>query len=208
MHRLLVTLTLLLLPVLAGCAGQAIPFTGNTAGGGVVAHESRLLGIAIPRGMDFYPEHSQIEGADGMEILRGTASPALCASSVSNALQDAGWQGRLGYATERRALHVFEKQGRLAVINIEPQSGFTLMIIYTSSNPPQGMPIPVRKKSDFSFGFGFGQSSSRTSEPADGPAQGGIPVQEEGTGGLSTAPLDSSGPASSGDGGTFEERDL
>ena len=200
MHRLLVTLTLLLLPVLAGCAGQAIPFTGTTAGGGVVAHESKLLGIPIPRGMDFYPEHSQIVGMDGMEIFRGTASPALCASTVSNTLQDAGWQGRLGHATERKALYVFEKQGRVAVINIEPQAGFTLMTIYTSSTPPQIMPIPVPKKADFSFGFG--SSSSNTSGQTGDPAYDDIPAQEYGTGGLSTAPLDSSGA------GTFEENNL
>ncbi len=202
MHRLLVTLTLLLLPVLAGCAGHAIPFTGTTAGGGMVAHESKLLGIAIPRGMDFYPEHSQIEGADGMEILRGTASPALCAASVSNGLQDSGWKARLGYATETRALYAFEREGRLAVINIQPQSGFTLLTIYTSSTPPQGVPIPVRKKADYSFGFG--SSSSSNSEPAPNePEPYDIPAQEEGTGGLSTAPLSSSEGS-----GTFEERDL
>lgn len=197
MQRLLVTLTLLLLPVLAGCAGHTIPFTGTTAGGGVVAHESKLLGIAIPKGMDFYPEHSQIEGADGMEILRGTASPTLCATSVTNALQDAGWKARLGYATETRALYAFEKQGRLAVINIQPQSGFTLMTIYTSATPPHGVPIPVRKKADYSFGFGSSSSSSSDAGSSD------IPAQEEGTGGLSTAP-----ETSSEGGGTFEERDL
>lgn len=46
MHRLLVTLTLLILPILAGCAGVANPLTGTTAGGGLVA-----------RGASFWAHH-------------------------------------------------------------------------------------------------------------------------------------------------------
>ena len=76
MHRLLVTISLLLLPLIAGCAGFTNPLTGTTVGGGVVANTSRLLGTPLPAGMEFYAEHSRIEGQDGMETLRGTASPA------------------------------------------------------------------------------------------------------------------------------------
>ena len=114
MHRLLVTISLLLLPLIAGCAGFTNPLTGTTVGGGVVANTSRLLGTPLPAGMEFYAEHSRIEGQDGMETLRGTASPAMCARTVCDALQADGWAIRLGYATETRALYAFEKQGRPA----------------------------------------------------------------------------------------------
>ena len=170
MHRLLVTISLLLLPLIAGCAGFTNPLTGTTVGGGVVANTSRLLGTPLPAGMEFYAEHSRIEGQDGMETLRGTASPAMCARTVCDALQADGWAIRLGYATETRALYAFEKQGRLAVVNILPQASLTLMTLYTSSVPPASIPIPFTKKPDYSF---------------------------EGTGGLSTAPegqQGSSGP--------------
>ena len=194
MHRLLVTLTLLILPILAGCAGVANPLTGTTAGGGLVARESKLLGTPLPLGMDFYPEHSRIEGQDGMEVLRGDASLYMCASKTCTALQNAGWTTRLAYATSSRACYVFEKDGRLAVITIHPQSPttLTLMVIYTCSAPPAGLPMPIQEKSSFSFGFGSGSEKS-----TDGSS--GYPA-EEGTGGLSTAPVHESG--------TIQERDL
>ena len=118
---------------------------------------------------------------------------------MCDALQADGWAIRLGYATETRALYAFEKQGRLAVVNILPQASLTLMTLYTSSVPPASIPIPFTKKPDYSFGFG---SSSSSNTPSNEPASD-IPAQEEGTGGLSTAPegqQDSSGP--------IQERDL
>ena len=199
MHRLLVTISLLLLPLVAGCAGFTNPLTGTTVGGGVVANTSRLLGTPLPAGMEFYAEHSRIEGQDGMETLRGTASPAMCARTVCDALQADGWAIRLGYATETRALYVFEKQGRLAAVNILPQASLTLMTLYTSSVPPASIPIPFTKKPDYSFGFG---SSSSSNTPSNESASD-IPAQEEGTGGLSTAPEGQQGSS-----GPIQERDL
>ncbi len=197
MHRLLVTIALLLLPLVAGCGGFTNPLTGTTVGGGVVSHTSRLLGTPLPAGMEFYSEHSRIEGQDGMEVLRGTASPAMCARTVCDALQADGWSIRLGYATETRALYVFEKQGRVAAISILPQASLTLMTIYTSSMPPASIPIPFTKKPDYSFGFGSSSASNTDTSSPD------IPPMEEGTGGLSTAPESPQGGS-----GQLQERDL
>ena len=133
-----------------------------------------------------------------MEVLRGDASLYMCASKTCTALQNAGWTTRLAYATSSRACYVFEKDGRLAVITIHPQSPttLTLMVIYTCSAPPAGLPMPIQEKSSFSFGFGSGSEKS-----TDGSS--GYPA-EEGTGGLSTAP--STAPVH--ESGTIQERDL
>lgn len=180
MHRLLVTLTLLILPILAGCAGVANPLTGTTAGGGLVARESKLLGTPLPLGMDFYPEHSRIEGQDGMEVLRGDASLYMCASKTCTALQNAGWTTRLAYATSSRACYVFEKDGRLAVITIHPQSPttLTLMVIYTCSAPP-ACPCPYRKRAPSASALARAARRARTGAAAIRPkrAPGDCPLR-------------------------------
>ena len=73
------------------------------------------------------------------------------------------------------------------------------MTLYTSSVPPASIPIPFTKKPDYSFGFG---SSSSSNTPSNEPASD-IPAQEEGTGGLSTAPEGQQGSS-----GPIQERDL
>lgn len=202
MHRLLVTLALLALPALAGCGGVTMPLTGTTPGGGVIARESALLSIPVPGGMDFYPEHSRMTNGDGMEIFRGDASPTLCARVVTDNMQSSGWTCRLAQAGQDRALYAFEKNGRLAVITIQPQSPttLTLLTIYTASTPPQGIPVPVREKSSFSFGFGSSSSSSDSTTDTGAADQGAV---DPGASGLSTAPE----PAG-GSGGQIQERDL
>lgn len=220
MHRLHALtaplLLVLLLSLLTACASFTNPLTGTTVGGGTVARTSLLLGTPLPLGMEYYAEHSRIEGQDGMEVLRGSASPAMCARTVCDALQQDGWTARLAYATETRALYVFEKNGRTAAVNILPQANLTLMTLYVSSTAPASLPIPVIKKADHSFNFGFGSSSSSNSSgnsdssgssPYDSQ---GIPAQEEGTGGLSTAPEAPYGAGGAGSSGVghVQERDL
>ncbi|MDO5536145.1 MAG: hypothetical protein Q4F72_01240 [Desulfovibrionaceae bacterium] len=199
MHRPLVTrlsgtllpgmLVFILSALLAGCAGYVNPLTGTTLAGGVPASQSRLLGTRLPSGMDFYPEHSRITGTEGMEILRGDASPAACASATVNGLQEQGWTARLASATEMRACYAFEKDGRLAVITIYPQSPttMTLMTVYVSSSAPADMPLPVMKSRGLNFGSGRAPSSPSASD--DG-SYSGYPVSTEP---LSTEPAASGG---------------
>lgn len=210
MHRLPAIAVLLLLSLLTACASFTNPLTGTTVGGGTVARTSRLLGTPLPSGMEFYAEHSRIEGQDGMEVLRGTSSPAMCARTVCDALQNDGWTARLASATETRALYVFERDGRIAAVNILPQANLTVMILYVSSSAPASLPIPVMKKADHSFNFGFGSSSrgsgaGSSRSPYDSQDYG-IPAQQEGTGGLSTAPEAPYGESTGGS--TIQERDL
>ncbi len=144
MHRLLVTLLLSLIALAGGCSSYVNPLTGATLAGGVPASSSRLLGFRLPAGMAYYAEHSRISGQDGVEILRGEAGPGACAASAVNGMQELGWTPRLGSASNIRAVYAYEKDGRMAVITIYPQSPttMTLMIIYTSSRNPEHMPLP------------------------------------------------------------------
>ncbi len=186
MHRLLVTLVFVLAAAGAGCSTYVNPLTGTTIAGGVPASTSRLLGIRLPSNMDFYPEHSRITGQDGMEVLRGDAGPAACASSVINGMAGQGWTPRLGSASDMRACYAYEKDGRLAVITIYPQSPttMTLLIIYTSSMQSGDMPLP-------SLGRGYSRGSGAVAAPAEIE-----PDTDWGDGGgISTAP---EAPASSG----------
>lgn len=182
MRRLPVILSLLLLPLLAAC-GVVNPLTGNTTGGGQPTQTSRLLGARLPAGMEFYPEHSSIQGQDGREALRGSVSPGLCASTLTTDLAAQGWTPRLAYVTETRGYYAFERSGRLAVLVIEPQAptSLTLVTICTASVPPaQPLPVPVPKKAD--YGLGLGGSS----EPDPGDSTpGAVPA---GNGGLETTP--------------------
>lgn len=196
MHRLLVTLLVVVSAALAGCGGYINPLTGSSLSGGMPTTQSKLLGIRVPSGMDFYPEHSRLNGSEGMEILRGDASPALCASTVINGMQEQGWTARMGFATETRACYAYEKGGQLAVITIYPQSPttMTLMTILVSFSAPAEMPIPITKKSSFSFG-----SSSNDSAPA--------PAEAASDGGYSSEPI-STAPVSSDGGSGIVGRDI
>ncbi len=179
MHRLLVTLVFVLAAAAAGCSSYVNPLTGTTLAGGVPATTSRLVGIRLPRAMDFYPEHSRITGQDGMEVLRGDAGPAACAASVVNGMAEQGWTPRLGAATQTRAVYAYEKDGRMAVITIYPQSPttMTLLIIYTGSASAADMPLPAT-----------GSGLSRRSAPAATAAEEPPATDWGGDGGISTAP--------------------
>ena len=87
MHRPLVTLPIIaLLFFLSGCSGMG-GFGGMTASGGRPTPSSVLLGVALPAGTEYFPSHSSISGQDGVEILRSSSGPAVCAGTIASGLQ-------------------------------------------------------------------------------------------------------------------------
>lgn len=207
MHRLLVTLLLLLTGLGSGCTGYVNPLTGTTLSGGVPATQSRLLGVRLPSGMECIPDHCKITGSDGLEIVRGDASPALCAQVITNGLKDQGWTLRLGTAAGKRANYVFENAGRTASITIEPQTGttMTLVTISTSSSAPGDVPLPTASQSSGFFNFSKSDSGSADSSGSSGTsAPSGF---DDSSAPISTAPL-STAPQPASSGGGIVGRDI
>ncbi len=189
MHGLLVTLLIMLMTLACSCTGYVNPITGNTLSGGVPATQSRLLSVRLPSGMECIPDHSKIDGSDGLEIVRGDASPALCAQVITTGMQDQGWRLRLATAANMRACYAYENGSRTAVITIEPQTGtsMTLVTIATSSGTPSGTPLPVAPARKNPFDFSFGSNNNSDSSDSSG-SSGSLSTEP-----LSTAPESGSG---------------
>ena len=196
MHGLLVTLLIILMTLACSCTGYVNPITGTTLSGGVPATQSRLLNVRLPSGMECIPDHSKIDGSDGLEIVRGDASPALCAQVITTGMQDQGWRLRLATAASLRACYAYENGGRTAVITIEPQTGtsLTLVTIATSSGTPSGTPLPVAPARKNPFDFSSGSSNNNNSSS-----------DSDSSGSLSTAPLSTAPESGSGH---IEGRDI
>ncbi len=190
MHGPLVTLLLALMLLLSSCTGYVNPITGTTLSGGVPATQSRLLNVRLPSGMECIPDHCKIDGSDGLEIVRGDASPALCAQVITTGMQDQGWTLRLATAANLRACYVYDNGSRTAAITIEPQTGtsLTLVTIATSSGTPSGTPLPVApaRKNPFDFGGGSNSNDSGSMNSSDS------------SGSLNTAPLSTAPESGSG----------
>lgn len=168
MQGLPVTLLLALMMLCSSCTGYVNPLTGTTLSGGVPATQSRLLNVRLPSGMECIPDHCKIDGSDGLEIVRGDASPALCAQVITTGMQDQGWRLCLATAASLRACYVYDNGARTAVITIEPQTGtsLTLVTIATSSGTPSGTPLPVApaRKNPFDFSSGSDNSNRDSSD--------------------------------------------
>ena len=118
MHRPLVTLPIIaLLFFLSGCSGMG-GFGGMTASGGRPTPSSVLLGVALPAGTEYFPSHSSISGQDGVEILRSSSGPAVCAGTIASGLQARGWKVRLSQTSGNRGFYIFENGGRLAIVHV------------------------------------------------------------------------------------------
>ena len=122
MHRPLVTLPIIaLLFFLSGCSGMG-GFGGMTASGGRPTPSSVLLGVALPAGTEYFPSHSSISGQDGVEILRSSSGPAVCAGTIASGLQARGWKVRLSQTSGNRGFYIFENGGRLAIVHVSIQT--------------------------------------------------------------------------------------
>lgn len=83
-------------------------FGGMTASGGRPTPSSVLLGVALPAGTEYFPSHSSISGQDGVEILRSSSGPAVCAGTIASGLQARGWKVRLSQTSGNRGFYIFE----------------------------------------------------------------------------------------------------
>lgn len=193
MQRLFVTFSILaLLAFSAGCAEMTTPF-GLTAAGGKPVSQSVLLGVPLPAGMAFYPSHSHITGQDGLETLRGSAGPALCAATLASGLQAQGWKLRLSQTKDSRAMYIFDNGGRIASIHISVQTPPMLTVVEIAASAPlpdgSSITLPI--------------SSTGSSDSSTG-GQGSEGSGQYDSGGISTAPL--SGSTSTH--GNIQERNL
>lgn len=161
MHRPLVTLPLLaLLFLLGGCAGMG-SFGGVSASGGRPASTSVLLGVSLPAGTEYFPSHSNISGQDGVEILRSSAGPAVCAGAIANGLQSQGWKVRLSQTAANRGFYVFENGGRIAAVHVGIQTPPMQTLIQIAAGPqmPDGASVTLPMS---------GQHTSAPSQAASG----------------------------------------
>ncbi len=148
--------------------------TGHSAAGGTPVQQSVLLGIPLPAGMEYYPSHSAVSGGEGVEVLRGTVSPATCAMAVAQAMLDQGWHVRLSKTMGSRAWYLFERDASFAVVHVRIQTppGMTLVEIAKGRALPDGatfaMPRPPAQ--------GAGQPAA--SRPQTEPAYSSQPLNE------------------------------
>ena len=177
MHRPLVTLPIIaLLFFLSGCSGMG-GFGGMTASGGRPTPSSVLLGVALPAGTEFFPSHSSISGQDGVEILRSSSGPVVCAGTIASGLQARGWKVRLSQTSGNRGFYIFENGGRLAIVHVSIQTPpmQTLVQIAAGTQLPDGatvtLPVMTRHTETPSSATGSTDSvqtetvPSSTSEP-------------------------------------------
>ena len=145
MHRPLVTLPIIaLLFFLSGCSGMG-GFGGMTASGGRPTPSSVLLGVALPAGTEYFPSHSSISGQDGVEILRSSSGPAVCAGTIASGLQARGWKVRLSQTSGNRGFYIFENGGRLAIVHVSIQTPpmQTLVQIAAGTQLPDGATVTL-----------------------------------------------------------------
>lgn len=152
MRRMLVTCVLLGGLAGGGCAEMGIssPFAGGppsiTNNGVEVAH-SDLLGIALPPGMRRFPSHgyrtSNLNGGEGLEVLRGNIGGGALMNSLHTALSAQGWNVRSCWRKDDRLLCVYESQTRMAVIRISAQTVLSLLEIWAGTRLPDGSPLTI-----------------------------------------------------------------
>ncbi len=171
----------------AGCASFG-SLTGRSASGGAPAVQSVLLGIPLPAGMEYYPSHSAVSGGEGIEVLRGPATPASCAMAVAQAMLDQGWRVRLSKTAGARAWYLFERDASFAVVHVRIQT------------PPGMTLVEIAKGRALPDGAGFAMP----------PAAGQRPAQDSGQaagGGSRTDPAWSGQPLDGGS-GRIQGRDI
>ena len=181
MHRPLVTLPIIaLLFFLSGCSGMG-GFGGMTASGGRPTPSSVLLGVALPAGTEYFPSHSSISGQDGVEILRSSSGPAVCAGTIASGLQARGWKVRLSQTSGNRGFYIFENGGRLAIVHVSIQTPpmQTLVQIAAGTQLPDGatVTLPVMSQHTGTPSSATGGTDSAQSEPV--PSSTSEPFRDE-----------------------------
>ena len=162
MHRPLVTLPIIaLLFFLSGCSGMG-GFGGMTASGGRPTPSSVLLGVALPAGTEYFPSHSSISGQDGVEILRSSSGPAVCAGTIASGLQARGWKVRLSQTS-----------------GIQTPPMQTLVQIAAGTQLPDGatVTLPVMSQHTGTPSSATGGTDSAQSEPV--PSSTSEPFRDE-----------------------------
>ncbi len=133
--------------------------TGRSAAGGTPAQQSVLLGIPLPAGMEYYPSHSAVSGGEGVEVLRGTVSPAACAMAVAQAMLDQGWRIRLSKTVGSRAWYLFERDASHAIVHVRIQTppGMTIVEIAKGRTLPDGAVFAMPQRPDQGSGASTGE---------------------------------------------------
>lgn len=121
--------------VMTGCSTLGIqqPYNRDPLTGGVNTSQSRLLGIALPVGLQIYPSHSRIADgsrAEGLETLRGHVDQSACAMSFYERMKGAGWRLRLYQRFGQRAVYVYDRGNEMAALVFHEQGLLTIVEIW------------------------------------------------------------------------------
>ncbi len=208
MRRVLVTCALLGCLAGSGCAdmGLSNPFANGApaiTNNGVEVAQSDLLGIVLPSGMRRFPSHgyrlSNLNGGEGLEVLRGNIGGGALMNSLHTALSAQGWNVRSCWRKDDRILSVYESASRVAVIRISAQAMLSVLEIWAGTRLPDGSPLNIP----------FSVPSNRGSAPAPGSDAGGFEPEGAPQDWGGTSPGMSPSPSGGwGDSGGLEERTL
>lgn len=142
-HAARLVLALFCLALAPGCLGSLNPFGHDPLTGGVNRRESALLDITFPPGLQIYPSHGYTEpdSKDGLETLRGHVNPLSAALSFHNALTAKGWSLKIRPRKGDRAVYVYRRGQRYAVLTFHMQGALTVVEIWTGATLPEGAPF-------------------------------------------------------------------
>lgn len=136
-------LALFCLALASGCLGNLNPFGRDPLTGGVDRRESALLDITFPPGLQIYPSHGYIErdSKNGLETLRGHVNPQSAALTFFNSLTANGWSLKIRPRKGDRAVYVYQREQRYAVLTFHKQGALTIVEIWTGNALPEGAPF-------------------------------------------------------------------
>lgn len=170
--------------VLSGCAwlGMDNPFNADPLTGGVDASTCRLLGVGLPAGFQLYPSHGYVEnGASGqpagLETYRGNASVAHANVAMFNSLKAAGWKLELALRKGDRAVTLYRRDSRLALVAFHRQGMLTIMEIWAGEELPPDAVLGLDAEPDQNdgnvemAGEEYGPLGEDEKEPAPGSVE-------------------------------------